>query len=85
MSPDDLTALQQPVDVNRASIAELTSLPRIGPKLARRIVHGRPYDDLESLARVRGIGPATMKRLRGRAFVRPCVAMTQSQGCTALP
>lgn len=75
MSPDDLAALQQPVDLNRASIAELTSLPRIGPALARRIVQGRPYDDVESLVRVRGIGPATVARLRGRAFVRPSVAV----------
>lgn len=71
MPADQLAALQQPVDVNRASLAELTSLPRIGPALARRIVHGRPFEHLESLVRVRGIGPATVERLRGRAFVRP--------------
>lgn len=76
MSAEDLTALQQPIDLNRAAVDELVSLPRIGPKLARRIVEGRPYEDLEALVRVRGIGPATVQRLRGRAFARPTHAAT---------
>lgn len=71
MPADELAALQQPVDVNRASVAELGSLPRIGPTLARRIVQGRPYEDVDALVRVRGIGPKTVQRLRARAFVRP--------------
>lgn len=70
MPAEELQALQQPVDLNRASIEELQSLPRIGPALARRIVEGRPYDDVDALTRVRGIGPATVARLRSRAFVR---------------
>jgi competence protein ComEA len=56
------------VDVDRASIEELQSLPGIGPALARRIVANRDssgtfgsIDDLT--ARVRGIGPALAKRL----------------------
>jgi Helix-hairpin-helix motif len=69
MSPAELEALAQPVDLNRASTAELESLPRIGPALARRIVEGRPYADVESLERVRGIGPASLERLRERAVV----------------
>ncbi len=71
MAPDDLVALGQPVDINRASPEELTSLPRIGPVLARRIVEGRPYARLEDLLRVRGIGPATLRRLRSRASFGP--------------
>lgn len=66
MAPEDLVALDQPVDLNRASPLELTSLPRIGPVLARRIVEGRPYRDLDALGRVRGIGPATLHKLRSR-------------------
>jgi hypothetical protein len=69
MPPADLESLGQPVDLNRASPAELESLPRIGPALAKRIVAGRPYADLASLQRVRGIGPATLQLLRGRAVV----------------
>ena len=69
MSPDELAMLGQPVDLNEASLAELESLPRVGPKLARRIVEGRPYADVDALERVRGIGPATLVRLRDRAVV----------------
>lgn len=71
MPPEQLAALGQPVDVNRAALAELESLPRIGPALARRIVEGRPYIDVDALERVRGIGPATLRRLRNRAVVIP--------------
>jgi DNA uptake protein ComE-like DNA-binding protein len=69
MDPDELAALEQPVDLNRAALDELESLPRVGPKLARRIVEGRPYADVDALVRVRGIGPATVERLRKRAVV----------------
>jgi len=52
-----------PVDVNRASAAELERLPRVGPALAGRIIawreqHG-PFRSLDDLRHVRGIGPAT--------------------------
>lgn len=62
------------VDLNRASVAELRVLPRIGPKLAQRIVaeraRGGPFHSLEQLApRVRGIGKRTVARLRGLATV----------------
>lgn len=69
MPPDQLAELGQPVDINAASLAELESLPRVGPKLAQRIVEGRPYADVDALERVRGIGPATLDRLRDRARV----------------
>jgi len=62
-----LPDLVSPIDVNAASAAELERLPRIGPALAARIVawrekHG-PFESLESLRHVRGIGPATARVL----------------------
>lgn len=62
-----------PVDVNRAGIAELSALPGIGPKLARRIVafreeHG-PFRKVEELLAVKGIGPRLLERLRDRLTV----------------
>jgi competence ComEA-like helix-hairpin-helix protein len=57
------------VDVNAATAAELEALPRIGSVLARRIVlereRGGPYASTEDLRRVKGIGPATVRRLSG--------------------
>lgn len=66
MAPADLRALSQPVDVNGAALDELRSLPGVGPKIAARIVEGRPYADVDALIRVRGIGPKTLARLRPR-------------------
>lgn len=63
------------VDVNRATAAELATLPGIGPALAERIVrwrgtHGR-FASVDALAEVPGIGPATVERLRPRARATP--------------
>ena len=58
----------EPMDLNAATAADLMLLPRIGPRLAERILSDRqangPYATLEDLARVRGIGPKTVARLR---------------------
>jgi DNA uptake protein ComE-like DNA-binding protein len=53
-----------PLDVNRASVAELTRLPGIGRVLAARIVAARPFGALDDLARVRGLRGATLDRVR---------------------
>jgi competence protein ComEA len=59
------------VDVNAAPAGEIESLPCVGRALAVRIVEARragPFASADDLARVPGIGPATIERLR--AFVR---------------
>jgi len=63
-----------PIDVNRADEEALQELPGVGPALARRIVKARqdrPFRSVEDLVRVRGIGPATLSRLRPRVTIRP--------------
>jgi len=69
------------VDLDQASEREIEALPRIGPAIARRIVASRDslgaFGSLEGLGRVRGMGPATRKRLAplvtfsGRPSSRP--------------
>ena len=55
------------VDANSASSAQLQTVPGIGPAVAQRILEARargPFSDLEDLqARVRGVGPASARRL----------------------
>lgn len=62
------------VNLNRAPARRLVLLPGIGPVRAAAIVADRrqrgPYPAIENLARVHGIGPATVHGLRGRARVR---------------
>lgn len=59
-----------PLDLNRATAAQLEALPFIGPTMARQIVafrerHG-PFAAVDSLVRVPGIGQRTVERVRDR-------------------
>ncbi len=57
-----------PVNINTATAAELETLPRIGPTMAQRIVDYRqtegPFQTVEDLQNVPGIGPATFEGLK---------------------
>jgi competence protein ComEA len=57
-----------PLDLNRASAEEFGRLPGVGPALAARIVDARaragPFESVDDLRRVRGVGRVTLERLR---------------------
>lgn len=59
--------LAAPIDVDRATVAELEGLPGIGPSLAARIVADRnangPFGSLAALDGVSGVGPTLINRL----------------------
>jgi competence protein ComEA len=62
-----------PLDVNLASAADFERLPGVGRALAARIVDVRtregPFGSVDDLRRVRGVGEATLDRLRPRLAV----------------
>jgi competence protein ComEA len=64
-----------PVDLNRASAAELTRLPGIGPVLAARIVAARdaqgPFASVDDLRRVSGVGPSKLAAFREHVVISP--------------
>ena len=64
---DPLT-VQYKVDINKADWPEFVALPDIGELLAKRIVEYRdksgPFESVDQLQRVRGIGPRILERLR---------------------
>ncbi len=44
------------IDVNSATVDQLTTLTGIGPELADRIIKARPFDSVDDLTKVSGIG-----------------------------
>ena len=59
---------QAKININKATVEELTALKRIGPSYAQRIVdyreqHG-PFQQPEDLMKVQGIGTKTFETLK---------------------
>ncbi len=64
------TAPTGPININTATLAELDTLPGVGPSTAQRIIDGRPYGKIEDLMRVKGIGQATFDKLKDHITVQ---------------
>jgi len=68
--PAEAKAAPKPaaIDVNRASAADLQSVPGIGKSLAERIVDFRekngPFAKIDDLLKVQGIGEKSLEKLR---------------------
>lgn len=62
------------IEINSAPAVELETLPRIGPKLAERVIAFRrlngPFRSVEDLGQVPGIGPKTLEQLRPYVVVK---------------
>ena len=56
-------AASGPVDINSATVKELSTLPGIGPGRARAIAASRPYASIEELQRVPGLGAKAVDAL----------------------
>lgn len=52
------------IDINSASAEELDTLIGIGPAYASRIIEGRPFDSLDNLLDVNGIGEITLEKIK---------------------
>ena len=65
---DELLVFGLPIDLNTAGETALATVPGIGPRRAAAIVADReargPFASVDDLDRVRGIGPATVEKLR---------------------
>ena len=63
---------QDLIDINTATAQELTALPGIGPVIAGKIVEYReakPFDTVEEILEVKGIGPAKFEAIKDRITV----------------
>jgi len=55
--------MEDRLDLNTAPFEKLVELPGVGPHTASQIVASRPFETVEDLLGVRGIGPGKMYRL----------------------
>ena len=62
------------VNINKASVEEISKLEKIGPKYAERIVQYRkdygPFEKPEDITRVKGIGPKTYELNKDKISVK---------------
>jgi competence protein ComEA len=72
---EDEGAASGPVNINTATAAELETLPGIGPKTADTIVEYReangPFETIEDIMDVPGIGEGTFEKIKDRIAVGP--------------
>ncbi len=57
------------VDINKASVSQLSYLPGIGDAKAKIIIDHRPYTSIEELKKVPGIGEKTFEKMKPRVKV----------------
>ncbi len=78
------------VNINTASAEQLQLLPRVGPALAERIIEFResngPFQRVEELVAVRGIGEKSLAKLRpyvvtkGETTLKEKISLSRSSG-----
>lgn len=67
------SAISAIVNINSGSLAELDTLPGIGPAYAQAIINYRttngPFIRIEDIQKVKGIGPKTFEKLKSRITI----------------
>jgi comEA protein len=65
----------QPINLNTATIAQLETLPGVGPNTAKSIVdfrnHSGPFQRVEDLLAIKGISKSKLEKLRPYVTIMP--------------
>ena len=74
------------IDVNEASLEELTSVSGLNSSLAEAIILNRPFHKFEDLTRVKGIGPTSLEKFRQNLKISPInINQTTQKELESLP
>lgn len=72
-APDGATDGRQPkvvcIDLNKAPVEQLTQLTHIGPSRAAAIIQGRPWESVEALVALEGIGEERMEDIQDQGLL----------------
>ena len=64
-TPEQRFLVHGPLNINAVTAHDLDAIPRVSPKVARRIIEFRQQkgriNDLDELLEVKGVGPRTLK------------------------
>jgi len=58
------------IDINTAPSEELEKIIGIGPVLAQRTIEARPFDSLDDLIKIKGIGETTLQKIKDQGLAR---------------
>lgn len=56
------------IDVNSATLEQIQEIIHIGTARAEELINLRPYDSIEGLSRISGIGPARIKDIKSQGL-----------------
>ena len=73
-------AAAAPVDLNMADQKALESLPGIGPALAKKIMEGRPYQNVDDLSRIKGMNKSKIDAIKDKVTVTAPKPMKPTPG-----
>ncbi|RDW15475.1 MBL fold metallo-hydrolase [Oceanobacillus chungangensis] len=62
------TGVASCININRASIDEVQAIIHIGPERAQDLFDMRPYDSVDGLSRIKGIGPARITDIKNEGI-----------------
>ena len=65
------------VDINSASVSELDKIVWVGPATAQKIIDARPFDSVDDLVKVNGIGDAKLSDIKDQGMA--CVNGEKSE------
>jgi len=73
------------VDINQASLVELTTIHGVGPSLAERIIAYRPYAEIDELVKVPGINQIKLQSIKPFIMLAPPKTASPSLTRGAMP